>query len=41
MHNYKSRPSPPPTPLEHTSVGGIVLNQSNQGGMEIRNDHFR
>ena len=28
--------SPPPS--QHTSVGGIVLSQSNQGGMEIHND---
>ena len=41
MHIHKSRTSPPPAPSEHTSVGGIVLNQSNQGGMEIHNDHLR
>ena len=30
--------SPPPS--QHTSVGGNVLNQSNQGGMEIHNDNL-
>ena len=30
--------SPPPS--QHTSVGRNVLNQSNQGGMEIHNDNL-
>ena len=35
----RANPHSPP-PSQHTSVGGNVLNQSNQGGMEIHNDNL-